>query len=250
MAEIEGQSSEAPAAVEVPLAEVAAPVAETAPVEAAPEAAAEEPPLAAEEITTDAEPAAPAAEETPATAAEAPAEEAEPAAEAPVVELPTYEPFELPEGISLVDEDLGELTAVFGKYGLSQEAAQELATFGAERIKRGVEQVQEQMAQHQQDVFNQTRQGWVKEFERQSGNQRNTILNDAKSAIKDAIPDDKQRAELWDVLAYTGAGDHPAVINLMAAIGKRNREGKAPGPSLASSNSGNPADRRYTPRGQ
>lgn len=245
MAEIEGQISEVPVAVETaPLAEAPAPVTELPVTEEAPV-----------EPVTEEIPAEPVVEDVPAAAVEeVPAEpaiepEAAPAAEAAPAELPTYEAFDLPEGISLADEDLSELTTVFGKYGLTQEAAQDLATFGAERIKRGVEQAQEAMAQSQQDVFNQTRQGWVKEFERQAGNQRNTILNDAKAAIKDAVPDEKQRAALWDVLAYTGAGDHPAVINLLSAIGKRNREGKAPGPSIATTISGNPADRRYQ-RGQ
>ena len=107
------------------------------------------------------------------------------------------------------------------------------------------------MAQRQQDVFVETRRGWVQQFDKGAGNRRDTILNDAKFAITSTITDAKERAALWQVLGdVTGAGDHPAVVNLLGKIGARLRERNAP-PSPIPNNaakSANPADRRYGPK--
>jgi hypothetical protein len=165
-------------------------------------------------------------------------------AEAPADDTPTfpsYEDWTLPEGLTMQPEQTEAYNELIGRFGLDQEKGQEMIAFGGEILK----QAQERMAEQQVEVFNQTRQGWVKDFEKQAGNQRNTILNDAKSAIKDAVPDEKARADVWNVLAYTGAGDNPAIINMLAALGKRNRERGAPGPSLTATGTQNPADKRY-----
>ena len=156
--------------------------------------------------------------------------------------VPTYAEFKLPEGMTMEAAQTSAFGNILGKYGLSQEAGQEIMDFGAGVLK----QAQERMAEAQVDAFAETRRGWVKDFESMAGNRRNTMLNDAKAAIKDAVPDDKARAELWNVLAFTGAGDHPAVIKAFAAIGKRARERGAPSPAVpAKQQTTSPADRRY-----
>jgi hypothetical protein len=199
------------------------------------------------------EPAAEAASEGQEPAAEEPAAEAAPDgeklaeaaadAEPPKAEPPKYEPFKLPEGFSADEAQLSAYGNIMGKYGLTQDAAQEIMDFGGSVLKQGAEK----MRQDQFDAFAEMRREWVKDFDKQAGNRRNTILNDAKTAIRDLVPDEKQRTELWSVLAQTGAGDHPAVIRTFAALGKRMREGKAPGPSVPVNPSNNlsPADRRY-----
>jgi hypothetical protein len=103
------------------------------------------------------------------------------------------------------------------------------------------------MREGQVDAFAETRAGWVKDFETSAGNRRNTILADAKAAVLHAVPDDKTRAELWNVLALTGAGDHPAVIRAFAAIGKGLRERAAPSPGTPAKTTLSPAERRYGP---
>lgn len=159
--------------------------------------------------------------------------------------LPTYEDWTIPEGLEMQPEQTTAFNEVIGKYNLSQEAGQELIEFGSGLIKQSMDQYAAQLAQQQQDQFAETRRGWVKEFETAAGNRRNTILDDAKSAIRDAVPDEKARAELWDVLAFTGAGDHPAVINTFAAIGRKSRERGAPSKPIATNVPQNPAERRY-----
>lgn len=231
----------APAAVDVaPVAEtpvVEAPaVVETAPEAAAPAAEAE---AASEETAAEPAAEAAAAEDAAPEAAEASAEPAKP-------EPPKYEDWKVPEGMSLDTERSSALSNIFGKYGLSQEAGQEIVDFGASYLRAQ----QERMEENQREVFAEMRRGWVQDFEKDSGNRRNTMLNDAKTAIREALPDEKQRAALWEALAITGAGDHPAVIRAWANIGKRLRERAAPSPGLPADPNRNmrPADRRYAPK--
>lgn len=224
------------AAVETPVAvaEVVAPEAVAA-VETPAEAGLAE---AAEPAETPAEPAAEAAPE-----GEKPEGEADPAPEGDKAsQFPTYEPFKLVEGLELAPEQSAALNNLLGKHNLSQEAAQEIVDFGSAILKGA----QDRLTQQQNDVFAETRRGWVKDFEKQAGNRRNTMLNDAKQAIADAVPDAKQRQELWNVLALTGAGDHPAVIRAFANIGKRARERGAPLPTAPAKTTPNtPWEGRY-----
>lgn len=207
-----------------PVAEAPAPEGEAAPVgEAAPEASGE----------VEAKP-----EETPEkpdeTALSAqPAETAQP-------EPFKYEAWKLPEGAELPPEVSAAATNLFGKYGLSQEASQELVDFHFAQMKRA----QDAMAQHQHDVFADTRRKWRGEFEKAAGNRRNTVLTEAKHAIAEAVPE-KQRGAFWDVLNMTGAGDHPAVINAFAALGRRLREPRAPQPGMPANQPTSAAERRY-----
>ena len=137
-------------------------------------------------------------------------------------------------------------TNILGKYNLTQEAGQELADFGANLVK----QTQEKMAQSQLDTFAETRRGWVAEAQKKFGNRFDTVVNDAKFAISELVPDKKARADLWNVLAFTGAGDHPAVIDVMARAAKKMRERSAPATGLPpnGTKNGSPADRRYAPK--
>lgn len=228
--------------------EVVAPVAETPPAAAAVVEAA---PAPAEPVVEAAPVEAAAVEEKSAEAAPAepvvdpvvpdPAKAAEAIEVAPLEPI-TYEAFNLPEGFEAPAERIEAFTGLLNEYSLSQEAGQKLMDLHAETIK----QVGDQMAQHQIDAFAETRSGWVKQFDKQAGNRRDTILNDAKWAIGEVVKDDKARQELWNVLAFTGAGDHPAVINAFASAAKRMRERSAPPQGLpAKAQPTNPAERRY-----
>lgn len=213
---------------------VVAPVVETTP--AAP-AVVEPAPAPADAPTVPAEtPAEPAAE--PAAEGDAPPEEPKPAA-------PVYAEFKLPEGVVAEAPIMSAYTNVLGKYGIPQEAGQELIDFHATQIKA----YGDRLAQQQQDVFAETRQGWVKDFEKLAGNRRDTILNDAKFGISEVVKDKKEQRLLWDMFSFTGAGDHPANIRAWAAVGKRLRERSAPQHGVPSSAApSDPISRRYGTR--
>jgi hypothetical protein len=199
------------------------------------EAAAE--PVEAQAAPAEPEPSAPEGDKPEATAAEA----------APEVPLPTYEPFVIPEGLEAPPAELlDEFTGLLGKSGVNQEAGQALMDLHG----KVMQQATERMAQHQRDVFDQTRAGWVREFAKENGNRRDTVLADAKSAITTAIPNATERQRVWEALRATGAGDHPAVIKAFANLGAKLRERPAPAPHLPNDPERNltPADRRYRPR--
>lgn len=254
------EAAAAPAAEAAPVS--AAPAAE-APVEAAPvaETPATEAPAAEPVVEAPAEAApetpveeAPAAEETPAE--DKPAEEApaEPAAEAAEAKpeggepdkpaFPTYEDWKLPEGMDLKAEQTSALNNIFGKHGLSQEAAQEIIDFGAPLLRDAQQQMAAHLQQQQQDAWATTNADWRKECQTQFGNRYNTMINDAKSAIIENVPE-KDRAAVWAALDATGAGNHPAIVKAFAAIGRRSRERGAPAPNLSSTAQKSPAERRY-----
>lgn len=236
----------APASVDpaAAIAEVAPAVAaEAAPIVAEP--VVEAVPAAEPVVETPAEPVA-----EPAVESETPAEpvvEAAPDAEKPLVEAEAppaivYEPFKLPDGIVAAPEQTEAFTGVLNEYGLTQEAGQKLMDLHATSLKEYADSV----AQHQQDVFAETRAGWVKDFDKQAGNRRDTILNDAKWLINDTLKDTDERKALWNAFAITGAGDHPAVIMALAKVAKRLKERAAPPQGLpARAQAANPADRRY-----
>lgn len=229
-------------------AAVAAPVAESAPVVAAEVAA---PALVAAESApaVEAPVEQPAPVEGAAPVVEAPAAEAKPpeegAAKPEVVAepvKPAYPEFKIPEGVKAEPAVMSAYNNVLGKYAIPAEAGQELLDFHANQMRAA----QQQMVQQQQDTFAETRKGFVRDFEKAAGNRRDTILGDAKWAINYLIPDKKQRAEFHSVLAFTGAGDHKAVIGALASAAKHLREREAPGPGVPSqTNSTSAADRRY-----
>lgn len=235
---------------------------EIAPVEAAPTLVAEAAEAAAPAVVApavvapvaEAPPAPPAEATLPEAAAEQPvaSEPVEATPEAVVAEeapaepvLPTYADFKVPEGFSLPAERLTEFTGVLGKYGLTQEAGQELLDLHAATFA----QFRDAIPQQQRDAFAETRRTWREDFYKSAGNRSGTMANDAKWAINQLVRDTAARTELHTVLDNTGAGDNKAVIGLLARAAKVMRERAAPPPNLpAKGQALTPAEKRYGAR--
>lgn len=245
-------AEDTPPAVSPDVAPVA-PVAPVVPAVESPAPAAPEPSAPADSVAPVAEPApevlpeAPAPESPAAEPAAPPTEGEKPEGEAPPAQAeaapPKYTDFKMPDGMTIAPEQNSAYANILGKYNLSQEAGQELMDFGGSIVKK----TQEQMVQRQQDVFADTRRGFVSDAQKSFGNKFDTVVNDAKFAITELVPSKTARADLWNVLSFTGAGDHKAVIGAFAAAGKILREREAPGPSVPQNGAkpGSPADRRY-----
>ena len=197
--------------------------------------------------TPPAEPAAPgsaieggdAAAATPVP--EAPAEPATEAAPEPVAPL-AYQPFTMPEGITAEPAQIEAFTTLIGPLQVPQETAQSLMDLHADTLKKYADG----LAQHQQDVWEQTKAGWRGQIAQEYGNRRDTVVNNAKWAIEQLEPNADRRAAVWDAMKVTGAGDHPAIVGILSAAAQRMRERSAPPPSVP--NRGiptNPADKRY-----
>lgn len=234
--------ADAPVPVAAPVAAPASPV--PSPVAAAPVAA----PIAAPVV----ESASPAAVETTvapvvaAPAVEAPiaesvlsaatevlvkpegeVKEGEPAIEAPApapVQPLTYEAFKFPEGIKLDDAEVKGYTDIFGKHQIPQPVVQELIDYHTAQLAESNRRQQTV----QREVWNSTRQGWVNDFKASDigGNRAETTLAQAGGVMERYAGGPEQLKELRNVLTMTGAGDHPAVIRLLANVGKVLGEGR------------------------
>jgi hypothetical protein len=221
---------------------------EAAVVDAAPAVVVDAPAPAAEVVAASAveTPAEPAAIETPevVAASEIKADgEGDPEVKPELPASLAYDDFKLPEGFQAAPDQIKAFSDLIGSHQVPQETAQKLIDLHTAEMAAFAERT----VQAQQDAFIETRQGWVKDFEERAGNRRDTIINDAKWAIGQLVPSAEKRKEIWSVLAFTGAGDHFAVINLMAAAAKKMREpSTSPNPTPNKSGRGlSAADRRY-----
>lgn len=237
----------APVAVEAVSAPVTPEVSPAAPVETAPAAGAVEAAPAPEPASPETPPAPADAPKTDAAAtpdakpAEVkPAEVKPPEAEKPA--FPVYAEFKMPEGFKAEAEKITGYTNILGKYNIPQEAGQELVDFHASQMRQAMEQVQRQ----QIDTFNDTQREWVKDIDKEFGNKRDTVIQNAKWVIDQYGGTKAQKEELWGVLNFTGAGNHKATIRVFNNLAKQLRERGAPQVTQsAPANQGNAADRRY-----
>lgn len=249
-----GETVTPPAAMVTPEATPAATSPETAPVPPPAEVSPETPPATG---------VAPA-ETPPAATTETPA--AETGSEAVEPTAPAYTDFTFPEGAKLDAELIGQAKEVFGKHGLTQEAAQELVDLHNSSAQKVLEAWQAQAT----DYWAGKSKEWVQEIENDpqvGGNRLNTSTELARAALSDGLSDaDKTR--LWNDLTDTKIGDHPVLFKRMAQLGrerqqvleatgtttwaaalKKIREPASPPPGQAVRGNGatRPADRRYQP---
>lgn len=181
---------------------------------------------------------APAAPETapaagaaaPADAAAAPEQAPEQAADTPAATDPakpavpeTYQPFTLPEGMALDQAALDQFTPVARELGLTQEQAQKLVGLYAGQMA----QVQEMAGQ----AWQQQRQEW------QTAARRDPEFGGAKfdenlSLAKRAL-DQFGGPDLIEALNVTGAGDHPAVLKMFAAVARATGDHKLVSPGAS-----------------
>jgi hypothetical protein len=213
-------------------AETAAPAAPAAPAAEAP-ASPEAAPAPAEKAAADA-PEKPAAkpEEKPAAsllsdAGKEPPKEGEgaekPAAEKPPAEaapLPTFEPFKLPDGVTLDEKRVGEFTAILGELERDTGVDHRLvAEFGQKAVDLFIAETRRQQ-QAQMDAFANLRRDWVKTVKEHpvlGRNRHETVMRDV-ALIRDRFATDVPAFKhLCDL---TGAGDHPATIDLLYNVAR------------------------------
>jgi hypothetical protein len=238
---------EVPAAA-APVAVADAPLVSSEPIAVEPavvtvEAAATEPVVAAEPVEpakaadARAEPAVePVKAEEPAGDKPAVDPNAEPVAEAPKYDLKTADDFKIDPA------KLTGYTDILAKHNIAPEAAQEIFDLYQTEAKSFLAST----AQQQQEVWAKTNADWVKEGKKLFGNHYDTTINDARRAISDLFPEKKERTQIWDAFAITGAGNHPMVIRAFARAARRMNESSTKVTSSPATGRGGPAwDRRY-----
>jgi len=238
-----------------------APVAPAAPVEAAPIAPVAEPapvaPVPEAPKPADAapvEPAAPAAPEVPDPSktptlleeagkpevkpdgtkpeGEKPAEAPKPAEAAAPVE---FQPYTLPEGVSVDQTQVGEFNQVLAKQLPPQELGQSLMDMHVKELQR----YDEKLRADQNRVFDETRAGWRKEIvadpELGGSGYQTTLTAGAKMrdlfVSRHAPGTDGYTKDMGDFntfLRTTGAGDHPAFWRMLNNVARKFDEPSAP----------------------
>lgn len=270
----------------LPEATIAVPVAAAPVVEPAkPETPAAATPAAPETKSTNSPPPLLSDAGKPAPAAPQPSDvkpakaEGEPAApvatDAPAERppAPTFQPFTLPEGISVEQERLGQFTQTLGQSLVDLDVARQSGT--PEAISAASQQLGQQLvdlhlaeqkslaeriSQNQVDVWNRTREEWldaVKSDPELGGNRIETVLNTAAVAIeqfagprdpKTGTVDPAQVAELREALRITGAEFHPAIVRAFYHMGKAQSEGRPVAPHNPVPPPQSRAERRYSGR--
>jgi len=208
---VESASSPAPVETSAVAAPSDASAAEVAPAaEVAKEAPKPEPSLLSE-----------AGKEVPKVDGETPAEA--PPAKTPAVELPTYEAFALPEGVEIKDAaQMKAFTDILGEFELQakipHELAQEMGQKFMDLYVSAAQKMQAEAAQAQTQVWNDTRKAWVDEIKNDpliGRNRFETSLADAV-LVRDMFATEKTT----EMMNYTGAGDHPGMMQFMCNVAK------------------------------
>ena len=126
----------------------------------------------------------------------------------------TFTDFSLPEGMTMDEALLAEVTPLFKEVGLTQEQAQKFIDIQAKQ-NAGAEQ-------NSIDAFNSQMQTWKDESKNDTefgGDKFNESLVSAKSAL-----DKFGTPKLTELLNNQGLGNHPEVIRLLTKVGRLTQE--------------------------
>lgn len=126
----------------------------------------------------------------------------------------TYADFALPEGVSLNEGLLEQVTPLFKELGLNQDQAQKLVDFQAQQVQAS--------QQGQIEAFNQLKTDWIEQAKKDSeigGDKFEETVGTAKQAISKF-----GNEGLTKLLNEFGIGNHPEVIRFMAKVGTLTKE--------------------------
>ena len=125
-----------------------------------------------------------------------------------------YSDFDMPEGIEVDSDLLGEAVPLFKELKLNQEQAQKLVDLQAKSVQKFTE--------CQTSQFNETIAGWekgIKADKEIGGDNFDKNLAIAKEAV-----DKFGTPELTKFLADSGAGSHPEIVRMFVKIGNLTKE--------------------------
>ena len=139
--------------------------------------------------------------------------------EAPAGAPEAYAEFKVPEGFTLDAEVAKEASTIFKGMNLNQTQAQSLVDFYVAKTQEA--------AQQPYKVYEDTRKGWQAEVmaNPEIGGKLNQVKATIGSAL-DGIGDSKLTETFKEVMNFTGAGDHPAFIQVFYKLAQMVTEGK------------------------
>lgn len=223
----------APAPVETPAPAVEAPVTTPAQAPEAPKSAVT--PLGGLPEPVVAPAAEGATSET--KAGEKPAEEAvkkeEGSQSAEPAQLPTFEPFNLPEGIVPDADGFGNLTKMLGEFeNLTKADHAEVQKFGQGLVDRHVGQLNktiQKVAEFWTTNWEKQKTDWFEKFKADpeiGGNRMDTTVAAARQFIVTHGGTPEQQQEFRELMNASGVGNHPAMIRMLAKANLALSEGK------------------------
>ena len=151
----------------------------------------------------------------PASSDAAPATTEAPAAQAP---LPSYDALTLPEGITLDNARVGEFDGLLGRYEQSSQG--DHAQFTALRqdlVNMYLAEKQRDM-QLQHENWNRTRDGWKQQIKDNPEYGKSRFEQTMKDAA--VVRDRFATPQFLQMIEFTGAGDHPGMIEFVNNIAK------------------------------
>lgn len=141
-------------------------------------------------------------------------------------EMPELYDISLPEGTELDEVSLGEFSVLAGKFGLSNEAANELAGYGFSFAQKAQEAV---FTQRQEEI-----KGWGEDAKRELGARFEEVVSSAGAGIEVL---ERQIPGIRQALNETGAGNRVEIIRAIAYLGDLVKEdgGKGLGGAMGTS---------------
>lgn len=145
---------------------------------------------------------------------------------------PAYDPFTVPEGVTLDEERVTKFTDILrelettGKadHAAVQQFGQKAVDFHVEEVQKAVENLQNSYM----TAWEKQKTDWKDTFMKDpelGGNRFQTTVDAARNFIRTHGGSPEQQQEFRDVMESSGLGNHPAVIRLLANAGTAMKEG-------------------------
>lgn len=158
-----------------------------------------------------------------------------------------YEAFKLPEGVTINEPVMAEFQGVAKDMGLSQEGAQKLIDFHAKTLQDFAKATGEE----QEKAWKAVTDGWLEEAKNDKdfgGDKFNENVAVAKKALDAFDPlGQGKTSPLREMLDATGAGNNPALLKFLKAVGTAVGNDKIHVGSATSSDGVKPVEQRLFP---
>ena len=146
---------------------------------------------------------------------------------------PVYEPFTLPEGVTLDKERSEKFTGLLSElettgkvdHALVQQFGQKAVDFHLAEVKRVSEEIQELYKTSWERQKTEWKDSFLKDPE-MGGNRFQTTVDSALTFIRTHGGTPEQQTEFRNLMEESGLGNHPAMIRLLANAGRVMSEGK------------------------
>lgn len=146
---------------------------------------------------------------------------------------PVYDPFTLPEGITLDTERVGKFTEIMSELELGGKISHDLVQqFGQKAVDLHISEVKkatEDLTKKYLEVWDKQKLDWKDTFLKDpelGGNRFQTTVDSALTFIRTHGGTPEQQTEFKNLMETSGLGNHPAMIRLLANAGRTMAEGK------------------------